>query len=192
MKYPVTKTIIVLCSVGFIAQCVAQWLGFPLTQSAALNVSYPEWWQYLSYMWLHGNLWHLVINVFVLYQFAKDIEERTGWLPLAVGYLWCGSIGLLGAMRWITEGGYIVGSSVAVFALLAMYCIFNFEQRIKWLFIPRPIPVWLFFVFLCGVEVICCCVGYKNAIMHLYGILNGCSFAIGGILGKKLHKKFGG
>ena len=196
MKHPVTIAIVALNTLGFVAQCVAQRCGWPLTMEAAVEVAHPQWWQMLTYMWLHGNPVHLMVNLVVLWPFATVLEERMGPIVFALGYIVCGAFAASMALPRLALGDYVVGASGAVFAAVAMYGVLFFRQHIKWIFLPKPIPVWLFFLLLVGVEVVCSIKGYLNAKIHLAGMVEGISYAIGCVIGQKLYdrkmrKKFG-
>lgn len=190
MKHPATQTIVDLSIIGFICQCFAhKFEGITLTQTAALDIATPEWWQYFSYMWLHGNPLHLIVNILVFTPFAKEVEAVMGGVVFGMGYIICGILCAVFVLPWMPEEGYIVGSSGAVFGVIAMYGVLFFRSHIRWLFLPRPIPVWLFLVLLVIVEVICCVVGYKNSIIHLCGMLVGLCFTLGWLLGNKVNNK---
>lgn len=185
MKSPVTKTIIALCTLGFVGQCVASRFGYVLTRSGAVEVSEFHWWQIFTYVWLHGNPLHLLVNLCVLWPFAKEMEERMSPVVFALGYIICGAGAALLAYPYLPDGSYIIGASGAVFGVVAMYGVMFFRSTIRWVFLPRPIPVWLFISLLLAVEIACSIMGYQNAKVHLGGILEGICFALGCRLAEK-------
>ncbi len=186
-----TKAIGTLCILGFVVQCAFafQSNGFSIAQLGAVNLADPQWWQFLTHLWLHGSPLHFVVNILVFIPFAREVESRMGVLPFVVGYLACGTFASTMALPYMPSEGYIVGCSGAVFGVIAMYGVLFFRSHIRWLFLPRPIPVWLFLILLVIVEVTCCVVGYKNSIIHLCGMLVGLCFILGWLLGNKVNNK---
>ena len=45
---------------------------------------------FLSFMFLHGGFWHLLGNMWTLYIFGDNVEDRLGHLRYLVFYLVCG------------------------------------------------------------------------------------------------------
>ncbi len=191
MKNSATIIIGGLCSLGMWAQCVCIFLPdrFSIAQLGAVNLADPQWWQFLTHLWLHGSPLHFVVNILVFIPFAREVESRMGVLPFVVGYLACGAFASAMALSYMPSEGYIVGCSGAVFGVIAMYGVLFFRSHIRWLFLPRPILVWLFLILLVIVEIICCVAGYKNSIIHLCGMFVGLCFTLGWLLGNKVNNK---
>ena len=38
------------------------------------------WYPFLTHIWLHGSLWHLISNIWILYIFGDNVEDRLGSL----------------------------------------------------------------------------------------------------------------
>ena len=45
---------------------------------------------FLSFMFLHGGFWHLLGNMWSLYTFGDNVEDRLGHLRYVIFYLLCG------------------------------------------------------------------------------------------------------
>ena len=52
-------------------------------------------WTFLSYMFVHAGLWHLVFNMLILYSLGTRVEERMGSKTFILFYLYCGLGGAL-------------------------------------------------------------------------------------------------
>ncbi len=99
-------------------------------------------WQLVTYMFLHGHLWHLVGNMLGLFFFGRELEARLG--PRRFLYLYFGG-GILGALGWLALGAFglyslhypMIGASGAVFAIVGAYAA---------LFPSRQVTLLLFFV----------------------------------------------
>lgn len=99
-------------------------------------------WQLMTYMFLHGGLWHLLGNMLGLFFFGNELETRLGAKRFL--YLYLGG-GILGALGWIIMGRMglyslqrpMIGASGAVFAIVGAFAA---------LYPHRQITLLLFFV----------------------------------------------
>lgn len=174
MRAPVTRGIIGVSSLVYAAQVVAgSWLNSKWLLAGAVEVNNPQWWQLLTYIWVHGNPLHLLLNMWVLWSFAPHVEERFGGVGFAIIYLWCGFCAAWCSVGWLPAGSVVLGSSGAIFAVLAMYCLMFWRAKVKWLFWPRPIPTWVLLVVLAVLEGVLWWQRVPSAIVHLAGLLLG-------------------
>ncbi len=113
-----------------------------LTPSLAVNGMY---WQFISYMFLHGGLWHLTINMFVLLIFAPRIEEVIGKKKFLILYFASGIIsGIFYLALTGTESQILMlGASGAVYAVVAAFAILYPKEVIFIYFLPLPAVVVL-------------------------------------------------
>ncbi|MEZ5480438.1 MAG: rhomboid family intramembrane serine protease [Thiolinea sp.] len=99
---PVTYLLIALCVLAFLP--VANNL-LPTQNAFALylpaNPLYQPW-QYLSSLFMHGGLTHLLFNMLALWMFGSALERWWGSLRFLVFYLLCG-IGAGLIYTWINE-----------------------------------------------------------------------------------------
>lgn len=98
-------------------------------------------WTFLTYMFLHGGLFHLLGNMLALYFFGTAVEHRMGSRGFLLYYLYCGvgaavfSLGLSGL-------GYtspFIGSSGAVLGVALAFAMFWPDAEI--MVFPIPIPI---------------------------------------------------
>ncbi|UCE79742.1 MAG: rhomboid family intramembrane serine protease [Nitrospiraceae bacterium] len=88
-------------------------------------------WQPVTYMFLHGGFFHLLINMFILWMFGTTLEATWGSRRFLKFYMICGiGAGLLNAA--VTPGTVIptVGASGAIYGLLMAFGILFPDQII--------------------------------------------------------------
>ncbi|HSH46796.1 MAG TPA: rhomboid family intramembrane serine protease [Longimicrobiales bacterium] len=106
----------------------------------------PAWvlqrpWTPLTYMFLHGGIWHLLFNMLGLYFFGPRVELRIGSRDFIFLYL---AAGLAGALLsfFFSPGAAIVGASGAVLGVLWAFAHFWPHERIYiWGVLPIPARV---------------------------------------------------
>ena len=49
---------------------------------AFANIKLGEIWRLVTPIFLHGNIWHIFFNVYMLYYFGTQMENRRGWVRL--------------------------------------------------------------------------------------------------------------
>ena len=105
----------------------------------------------LSFMFLHGGFWHLVGNMWSLYIFGDNVEDRLGSLRYIIFYLLCGwASGVTHLfMNWHSHIPTI-GASGAIAGVMGAYLILYPGSRILTLipifFIPYfiEVPAYVF------------------------------------------------
>ncbi len=116
-------------------------LTFALRPAAVLT---GRLWQPLTYLFLHADLWHLLINMLVLWMFGCDLERQWGKNKFLSYYLLCG----IGAafinvlVKMLGFGSAViptVGASGAIYGLLAAWAVLWPDRQI-WL-IPFPVQL---------------------------------------------------
>jgi membrane associated rhomboid family serine protease len=102
-------------------------------------------WQVLTYMFLHdpSGIWHILINMLVLFIFGSRVEQRLGSAEFLLYYLITGiGAGIATvAVNWYTGMAMIpvVGASGAIFGVMLAYATFFPDTTIFVnFFIPLP------------------------------------------------------
>lgn len=99
--------------------------------------------QFLSSMFLHSDLLHLISNVIPLLAFALPFEERIGARKFLAIYL---GGGLLGSLAQLTQlwgaPTIMLGASGAVFAIIG-----GFAAKYPRLVVPLPLPLFVMMIF---------------------------------------------
>lgn len=81
-----------------------------------------HWWTPATYMFVHGGLLHLALNMYSLWLFGPRIEAAFGLPRFAALYLWSG-LGGVAAHALFGGVGYLVGASAAVFGVMLAYAL---------------------------------------------------------------------
>ena len=98
-------------------------------------------WTFLTYIFVHTGLLHLLFNSLGLYFFGPPVEEKLGGRGFLFYYLYCGvgaAIFALGLSGLFNVDPF-VGSSGAVLGLMLAFAIFWPDAEI--LVFPIPIPI---------------------------------------------------
>ncbi len=98
---------------------------------------------FVSFMFLHGGFWHLAGNMWILYIFGNNVEDRLGPLRYFFFYLSCGLLsGLSHLLFNLHSNAPIIGASGAIAGVMGAYFILYPHARILTL-IPIIIIPWI-------------------------------------------------
>lgn len=81
-----------------------------------------RWWAVATYMFVHGGLLHLALNMYSLWLFGPRVEAAWGSPRFAVLYAWCG-LGGVALHAAFGGSGPLVGASGAVFGVMLAYAL---------------------------------------------------------------------
>lgn len=99
----------------------AQWVGFPVH----------TYWPYLTSMFLHGGWLHIIGNMWVLWVFGDNVEDRMGPARFLVFYLLCGLIAAVVHTRLLPDSTVpTVGASGAIAGVMGAYLVMFPRARI--------------------------------------------------------------
>ena len=110
------------------------------------------WWTPVTYMFVHAGLWHLALNMYMLWVFGPRVEHAWGTKRFAWFYLWCGLGGVL-AHALFGTGGSLAGASGAIFGVMLAYA-WQWPREEIYLFAVLPLRVWVFVALLTVVELV--------------------------------------
>jgi len=139
---PGVKRLIIATAIVFLLQ----WVFNPLTGGgfsyffalSQAGIMAGRIWQFATYLFLHAGVWHLLLNMLMLYFMGPDVERTLGTRHFLVLYFLSG---ILGGLGWLLINTHpwipCVGASGAVFGVLAAFAA---------LFPRRQITLLLFFV----------------------------------------------
>ncbi len=101
-------------------------------------------WGVITYMFVHGDFWHLFFNLLGLFFFGPPIEERWGSKEFIKFYLICGLGGAVLSFLFAFNAG-VVGASAAVYGVMLAFAMMwpdvpiyiwgIFPVKAKWLVI---------------------------------------------------------
>lgn len=152
---PVIKQILIANAIVFVAQ-FAQLVPPSLAASPAEFWTRGFLWQPFTYMWLHGGLGHVAMNMFALWMFGSQLALLWGPQRFLRYYLLCG-VGagllivtypwlpvLLGVTDPLSLAVPTLGASGAVFGVLLAYSLTWPDRTIMFIFPPVAFrAIWL-------------------------------------------------
>jgi membrane associated rhomboid family serine protease len=138
----VTHLLIFVTVTVYVAQLVCAWFRWngleELLALSAADVRHGFVWQPVTYLFLHGGIWHILINMFVLWFFGREVEYFIGPKNFTRLYFLGG---IVGGVLWLAfnfnTNEQVLGASAAVLA-----CVIAFAT----LFPEREITLLLFFI----------------------------------------------
>lgn len=165
----VTKVLIIACVTAYFVDFILSALGFRIGEYAINDlfglvpglVQKNGWvWQFVTYLFLHGHPFHLLLNMLILWYFGAEIEMKLGEWRFVGYYFLCGvGAGIFNFFVNITFVdpqnlmNPIIGASGAIFGLLAAYGIF-FGERYFLVFFLFPMKARYFVLVIAAVELI--------------------------------------
>ena len=139
----VTRLLLANVVAYFITRALPE-VGHILTLVPAYAVRTP--WTLASYMFIHGGLMHLLLNMMVLFFFGPRLEARLGARDFLRLYFVSGLVaGLVSILTPFVIPAFspyvgVVGASGAIYGLLLAFAMYWPRDRIV-VFVPIPIPV---------------------------------------------------
>ena len=171
----------ILIVINFVVFCLTGFLMPRLTYYLALipsRILYRHWyWQFFTYMFVHGSVSHFLFNMLSLYIFGTQVERRIGSKEFLLYYL------LIGTLCGLASYGYyyltntntvLLGSSGAIYALLAIFSVL-YPRAVIYIFgllpVRAPILILIYFI----ISLFGGMGGYGNSayFTHLFGLIFG-------------------
>jgi membrane associated rhomboid family serine protease len=132
-------------------------------------------WQPFTYLFFHGGIWHVLINMFVLWMFGSELERLWGKNHFLKFYFVTGiGAGLITMLFGLNSMTPIVGASGAVYGVLLAYGL-TYPNRTIYLYGIIPIKsLW----FVIGIGIIAFMSSFDDIsqishLTHLSGMLIG-------------------
>jgi membrane associated rhomboid family serine protease len=105
--------------------------------------AFEQYLPFLSSMFLHGGFLHILMNMWFLYIFGDNIEDRLGHIRYLVFYLFCGvAAGLVHLFTNWNSNIPTIGASGAISGVMGAYLLLYPRSKILTL-----IPIFFFFQF---------------------------------------------
>lgn len=114
----IVNVIVFLLSYNFFkldSDAIYNFLLFPM------NNRLFHWHQFITYMFLHASISHIVLNMLALVSFGPVIEKKLGSKSFLLFYLICGVISGLAHITF--SNSPILGASGAVWGLMALFAL---------------------------------------------------------------------
>ena len=127
---PAVTVIIALNIIVYVLQQLA-----PVTtdrfESMPFLIAQGEWWRLLTPMFLHhpGFIFHILMNMYVLYIYGPNVEQAFGTFRFVVMYLICGFTGAAASYNLSHCAVPGVGASGAIFGIAGVLLVFLYKRR---------------------------------------------------------------
>ncbi len=114
--------------------------------AAEFGLPFDGYLSFLTNLFLHASWTHLIVNMWFMWIFADNVEDRMGRIPFLIFYLVCGLCATI--LQWYFDPMLaipVVGASGAIAGVLAAYFfLYPLERVVVWipiLFLPIVIHV---------------------------------------------------
>ncbi len=98
------------------------------------------WWQLVTSMFMHGDFWHIALNMWGLFIFGQLIVNQMGILRFFLLYM---ISGIFGNLLWLLfnmgSPSYLLGASGALFGV--MLAVAMFMPNAQFMLLLPPVPV---------------------------------------------------
>ena len=119
------------------------WRGFATYPHKYNFINVAERWTLLTYMFMHGNIMHLIGNMLFLWVFGDNVEDAMGHARYLAFYVLCGVFAAV-FHSWLQPTSEIplIGASGAVAGIIAAYLMLTPKVRV-WVLVFRLLPLRL-------------------------------------------------
>jgi membrane associated rhomboid family serine protease len=171
MLPPAIKYLLIANGSLYVLQILAQIVAnFSLVSYAGLSplmVAQGAVWQLVTYMFLHGNLLHLLFNMLGLWMFGRDLEYDWGSREFLKYYFVCGiGAGLVTLLALWGNVTYTIGASGAVYGILLAFGM-AYPNRYIFLWFVIPIKAKYFVILFGALEVLASLSSTSDGVAHL-------------------------
>jgi len=145
-------------------------------------------WQLVTYMFLHVGLWHLAVNMLMLWLFGPAIESAWGRKRFLFYYFFTGiGAGLCSFITGLGSDIPVVGASGAIFGILVAYAMM-YPETVILLFFIFPMKIKQAVVVLAGINLLGAVSSPGSGIAY-FAHLGGALFGYLYLRSEWLHRK---
>jgi membrane associated rhomboid family serine protease len=182
-RYRFDNVVLIIIGINILVFLLQRYFR-PLTFYAAMNpiTVLNGWvWQFVTYMFAHGGVSHLLFNMLALFIFGRQVEKQMGSKEFLLYYLLTGILaGVFSFAVYMVTGSYgvyLLGASGAIFAVQLAYAVF-FPNSIIYLWGILPLRAPVMVLGFTGIELFSSIFGFQNGVAHLTHLAG---FALGWI-----------
>ncbi len=167
----VTYTIIVACMIIFFLSIIPSIFYFlALTPTKAIYEG--EWWQFFTFMYVHGGFEHIFLNMFTLLIFGPRIETEMGSFKFFIFYTIAGIFsGVFHILLTGINSIPLIGASGAIFAVLTAFGLM-FPKDIIYVNLLLPMPAIVYVILIGVLQIIYGISGAQPGVSN-YGHIGG-------------------
>lgn len=140
--HPVTTTLILLNFMMVVVLIIDG--GFSLANLVAYGAIFPpliiednQWYRLVTAMFLHGNVFHFLMNSLFLYYLGSHLERLIGGFRYGIMYMIAGIMSSLSVLYLGDYGVVTIGASGSLFGIIGGLLLLTFVKR-TW-FTPQSI-----------------------------------------------------
>jgi membrane associated rhomboid family serine protease len=152
-----------------------------LALNPILIASYGMYWQFVTYMFAHGGISHILFNMLALFIFGRSLEQHIGSREFLLYYMLTGiGAGLLSFAFYVISGTYYVsllGASGALFAVQLAYAAF-FPKNIIYIWGILPLRAPIMVLVFTAIELFSGIFGLSSSVAHFTHLFG---FAVGAL-----------
>lgn len=186
---PITRAVtIIMVSMGvaYLGRALLHAFGVNVTPWLALSGAQVEQgmlWQFVTYTFLHHDLFHLLVNMLGLFFFGPHVEQSVGERQFYILFFLGGALGGLGWLLMSGSQTMCLGASGAVYGVLGAFAALNFHRTIRLLLffiVPVTMKGWMLALLFAGIEMMMLVSSPHGGIAyaaHLGGLLVGFIYA---------------
>jgi len=126
-------------------------------------------WTFVTYMFLHAGIPHILFNMLVLFVFGSSVEDRMGGRLFLLFYLLCGIGGAASSfiLRQLVPVSQIIGASGAVLGVAVAFAWYWPNHPVFVFPLPDPVPAKWLVTFLVALDLVLALIGASDGIAHL-------------------------
>ncbi len=155
---PAIQAIIIACAAVYLVELLVRHFAGPLAEYRYIDLYFGlvpygvthalRIWQPFTYLFLHATIWHILINMFVLWMFGRSVERAWGQRRFYIYYFTCGvGAGLINVIVKTIMDPHGLGTSTiptigaagAIYGVMIAAAILFPHQRV--LLIPFPVAI---------------------------------------------------
>jgi|SRR5690625_5071700 len=121
-------------------------------------------WTLITYSFVHGGLWHILINMLMLFFFGPPLEARWGGNAFIRYYLVCALGGAVLSFVFASHAA-VVGASAAVFGIMLAFAL-NWPNSPIYFFGIFPIKAKWLVAILAGISLLSAVGGVRDGTAH--------------------------
>lgn len=137
---PAIKALLIANVAGFAVAKLAGPQVYDLFGLVPQHLVFDRWiWQPITYLFLHGNIWHLLFNLFALWMFGMPVEAQWGQAEFLKFYFLCGlGAAATSALLGVHSSVPVIGASGAIYGLLVAFAML-YPDAVVYLYFLIPI-----------------------------------------------------
>lgn len=142
----------------------------PLAMVPALIIGANAYWEFVTYMFVHASVMHILFNMIGLFFFGPPVERRMGSSEFLLFYFIAGiGSGVVSFIIYVLSGAYgviLLGASGAIFGVLLAYATF-FPDSTIYVFGLIPVRAPLLVAIYALIELVSQIFSFNGGVAHL-------------------------